>query len=263
MAFLLLLHEKMRLKRQVNKLTLKQLRYGSRLDRMTKNIERVQKMYSKKQSYLQKQAQMMQSQASVFFQNMMGVGAQNQMFNPTSYMYGSPGMTTAAAQIMSMWTGGDKWKDKDGKEHELSSDKAQALWKAYVGGQLVPEKDADGKVVSGSYTLNGEKIAPEEYAALQNAMQTANTQVQQRQMMAQQMGSQYQSNISIWLQAQEAQLEAEQDAALAPLEMEQTDMELEKDSIETQLEYARERLKNIEQACKEEIQDSAPKFGLG
>ena len=69
MAFLLLLHEKMRLKRQVNKLTLKQLQYGSRLDRMTKNISRVQKMYSSKMSQLEKQAQMMQSQATVFFQN--------------------------------------------------------------------------------------------------------------------------------------------------------------------------------------------------
>ena len=74
MAFLLLLHEKMRLKRQVNKLTLKQLRYGNRLDRMTKNISRVQKMYSSKMTQLEKQAQMMQSQASVFFRNQMGLG---------------------------------------------------------------------------------------------------------------------------------------------------------------------------------------------
>lgn len=73
MAFLLLLHEKMRLKRQVNKLTLKQLRYGNRLDRMTKNISRVQKMYSSKMTQLEKQAQMMQSQASVFFRNQMGL----------------------------------------------------------------------------------------------------------------------------------------------------------------------------------------------
>ena len=82
MAFLLLLHEKMRLKRQVNKLTLKQLRYGNRLDRMTKNISRVQKMYSSKMTQLEKQAQMMQSQASVFFRNQMGLGMENQAFNP-------------------------------------------------------------------------------------------------------------------------------------------------------------------------------------
>lgn len=263
MAFLLLLHEKMRLKRQVNKLTLKQCRYGSRLDRMTKNIERVQKMYAKKQSYLQKQAQIMQSQATVFFQNMMGVGAQNQMFNPSCYQYGTAGMTTAAAQIMANWQGGNKWTDNDKVEHELGSDRAQALWQAYMSGQLVPEKDSNGNVVSGSYTLNGEKVAPEEYAALQNAMQMANAQVQQRQMYAQSMSTQYQNNVSIWLEAQEAQLEAEQDEALAPLEAEQTDMELEKESVETQLAYAKERLQAIEQACSEGIKDSAPKFGLG
>ena len=61
MAFLLLLHEKMRLKRQVNKLTLKQAQYGSRLDRMTKNIARVQKMYSSKMTQLEKTAQILQS----------------------------------------------------------------------------------------------------------------------------------------------------------------------------------------------------------
>ena len=77
------------------------------------------------------------------------------------------------------------------------------------------------------------------------------------------MSSTYQQNISVWVDAQKAQLEAEQDAALAPLEAEQTDMELDKESIETQLAYARERLQGIEQACSEGIKDSAPKFGLG
>ena len=116
------------------------------------------------------------------------------------------------------------------------------------------------------YLINGsdkDVVLPEEYAALQNAIQRANGQVQQRQMMAQNMSNQYQTNISIWLEAQQAQLDAEQDAALAPLEAEQTDMELEKDSIETQLAYAKERLQNIEQACSEGIKDAAPKFGLG
>ena len=107
MAFLLLLHEKMRLKRQVNKLTLKQLRYGNRLDRMTKNISRVQKMYSSKMTQLEKQAQMMQSQASVFFRNQMGLGMDNQAFNPwnmsgggiTSFVLNQMGGMLASGQI--------------------------------------------------------------------------------------------------------------------------------------------------------------------
>ena len=266
MAFLLLLHEKMRLKRQVNKLTLKQLRYGSRLDRMTKNIERVQKMYSKRESFIQKQAQMMQSQATVWFQNMLGVGAQNQMFNPSCYQYGSAGITTAAAQIMSQWQGGNEYKgkDKEGKDYsgKISEERAQQLWQAQMSGTLQPEI-VDNKQ-TGRYLINGSDVVlPEEYAALQNAIQQANGQVQQRQVMAQNMSNQYQTNISIWLEAQQAQLAAEQDEALAPLEAEQTDMELEKDSIETQLEYAKQRLQNIEQACSEEAKNAAPKFGLG
>ena len=77
------------------------------------------------------------------------------------------------------------------------------------------------------------------------------------------MSQNYQNNVSIWLEAAKEQLEAEQDAALAPLEMEQTDMELEKESVETQLAYAKERLQSIEQACNEETKNAAPKFGLG
>ena len=83
MAFLLLLHEKMRLKRQVNKLTLKQTQYGSRLDRMTKNIARVQKMYSSKMSQLEKQAQMAQSQFKAGLMQQLGIGTQG--LNPMNF----------------------------------------------------------------------------------------------------------------------------------------------------------------------------------
>ena len=59
------------------------------------------------------------------------------------------------------------------------------------------------------------------------------------------------------------QIEDEQAMALAPLEALQTEYDLEKASIETQLASARERLQTIEQACSEEVKNSAPKFGLG
>lgn len=212
MAFLLLLHEKMRLKRQVNKLTLKQLRYGNRLDRMTKNISRVQKMYSSKMTQLEKQAQMMQSQASVFFRNQMGLGMENQAFNP---------------------------------------------WNMSGGGIT-----ADGNPQEGKYGSNGQ-FTQDEVTAFKMAMQAAQQNQSQANMMCQQMSQNYQNNVSIWLEAAKEQLEAEQDAALAPLEMEQTDMELEKESVETQLAYAKERLQSIEQACSEETKNAAPKFGLG
>lgn len=271
MAFLMLLHEKMRLQRKVNKLTYKQLRASNKKERITKNIERLQKYYSKKSDNLQKQAQMMQSQASVFFNNMMGVGAQNQMFNPFCYQSGSAGMTTAAAQIMSGWASSIKeplkYKYNDNgeqKEGQIDSTRAAELWNAYQSGQISPEV-VDGKQ-TGFYLINGDsnnKVNPQEWSALQSAMTQANGQVQQQQWVAQQMSSQYQSNVSVWLKAQEAQLEAEQDEVLLPLQSEETDMDLERESCEAQLADAKARLESIKQACSEGIKDSAPTFGLG
>lgn len=230
MAFLLLLHEKMRLKRQVNKLTLKQLRYGNRLDRMTKNISRVQKMYSSKMTQLEKQAQMMQSQASVFFRNQMGLGMDNQAFNPWNMSGG--GITSFVLnQMGGMLASGQIPKDKDNKFPAMDQAKFQEML--------------------------------QEVTAFKMAMQAAQQNQSQANMMCQQMSQNYQNNVSIWLEAAKEQLEAEQDAALAPLEAEQTDMELDKESVETQLAYAKERLQSIEQACSEETKNAAPKFGLG
>ena len=262
MAFLLLLHEKMRLRRQVNKLTLKQLQYGNRLDRMTKNIERVQKMYSSRQSQLQKMAQMMQSQANVFFQNAMGLGMQNQAFNPWN-MSGGGGMTSFVLnQMGSMLASGKIPSGKDTTYAAINPDRYQELLQDYYLGGLGQMKDDDGNLVPGKFGTKGQ-FSEDEVKAFKMAMQAANNNQNQARVMCQQMSQNYQNNISIWLEAAQSQLEAEQDAALAPLEMEQTDMELERDSVDTQLAYAKERLKNIEQACSEETQNAAPKFGLG
>lgn len=257
MAFLLLLHEKMRLKRQVNKLTLKQLRYGNRLDRMTKNISRVQKMYSSKMTQLEKQAQMMQSQASVFFRNQMGLGMENQAFNPWNMSGG--GITSFVLnQMGGMLASGQIPKDKDNKFQA----KFQEMLQDYYTSGLGQYKDADGNPQEGKYGSNGQ-FTQDEVTAFKMAMQAAQQNQSQANMMCQQMSQNYQNNVSIWLEAAKEQLEAEQDAALAPLEMEQTDMELEKESVETQLAYAKERLQSIEQACSEETKNAAPKFGLG
>ena len=277
MAFLLLLHEKMRLRRQVNKLTLKQLRYGSRLDRMQENIKRVQKMYSNKMSQVQKTAQMLQSQASVFFQTSMGLGTQNQTFNPYNFSAGAGVTTFVINQV------GDILKksngqiqdgvDKDGKpkmkaiDKGMNDDTIKAMLQEYMmQGGIKPNyaKDANGNIDTSKVENYGNgKFTEDQYKAFSAAMSLAQMNQTQAMSMCNQMSQGYQNNLSIWLQAAEAQIEAEQDAALAPLEMEQTDMELERDSVESQLAYARERLKGIEQACSEEMQNSAPKFGIG
>ncbi len=266
MAFLLLLHEKMRLKRQVNKLTLKQCKYGSRLDRMTKNIARVQKMYSSKMTQLEKQAQMMQSQASVFFQNQMGLGMQNQAFNPWNMSGG--GITSFVLNQVGGMLKKDTIEIPDGKTKDgkisvpMGPDISSAMMQEYMAGTLRPQYDKNDSTKITGYGKNA-NYTPEQYQVFTSAMQQAQMNQSQAQMMCQQMSSNYQNNVSIWLEAAKAQLEAEQDAALAPLEAEQTDMELEKESTETQLAYAKERLQALEQACSEGIKDSAPKFGLG
>ena len=79
MAFLLLVYEKMRLQRKVNKLTLRQTQLSSRKERIAKNIEKVQKMYSSKITNAEKQAQLWASQAKNSIFNSMGLGMQNQM----------------------------------------------------------------------------------------------------------------------------------------------------------------------------------------
>ena len=64
MAFLLLLHQKMSLQRKVNKLTLAQTSIGTRKERISKRIEKVQKAYAKKQSNIDAQAKRMSSVAN-------------------------------------------------------------------------------------------------------------------------------------------------------------------------------------------------------
>ena len=266
MAFLLLLHEKMRLKRQVNKLTLKQTQYGSRLDRMTKNIARVQKMYSSKMTQLEKQAQMAQSQFKSGIMQQLGIGTQG--LNPMNF--GGMGGTSLFAmngynQLAKALSGGIT--DKDGKETVPGlGDNALAIVQAVVSGNISKnyKEGSTSDVVSGKeWKVGNTTISDAQYQAITSGCYQVRMAESQQSYVASQMSSQYESSVSVWLEAAKAQLEAEQDAALAPLEAEQTDMELDKESVETQLAYARERLQAIEQACSEGIKDSAPKFGLG
>ncbi|DAA89126.1 TPA: hypothetical protein CPT99_00365 [Candidatus Gastranaerophilales bacterium HUM_4] len=210
---------------------------------------------------LEKQAQMMQSQASVFFRNQMGLGMENQAFNPWNMSGG--GITSFVLnQMGGMLASGQIPKDKDNKFPAMDKVKFQEMLQDYYTSGLGQYKDADGNPQEGKYGSNGQ-FTQDEVTAFKMAMQAAQQNQSQANMMCQQMSQNYQNNVSIWLEAAKEQLEAEQDAALAPLEMEQTDMELEKESVETQLAYAKERLQSIEQACSEETKNAAPKFGLG
>ena len=95
------------------------------------------------------------------------------------------------------------------------------------------------------------------------AMRMGQMQQSQAQMQCNQMNTQYQSNISIWLEAQKTQLEAEQDAALEPLEYEQTMMELDKEASEERCTRLKADMEAYDRLLSEEAKNSAPKFGLG
>ena len=267
MAFLMLLHEKMRLQRKVNKLTLRELKMSSRKERITKNISRVQKMYSSKMTQLEKQASILQKQFTVGIQNQMGLGTQNQMFNP----YGGGGITSFVANQLGNFlsNGGQPIKDAKGNViADFNKDgRIQQMMQDYYSGGFKPVYDKEGDTsvsnITGYQGLSGNNYTKDEYACFQRALNAAQQQQSQAQMMCQQMSSNYEANISVWLEAQKAQLEAEQDMALAPLEAEETDMDLEKESCEAQLADAKARLESIKQACSEGIKDSAPTFGLG
>ena len=260
MAFLMLLHEKMRLQRKVNKLTLQELRLSSRKEKITKNISRVQKMYSSKMSQLEKQAQIMQSQFSVWAQNAAGLGTNG--LNPMNFG-GAGGVSNFIMQGLSAWAA-QGTKDKDGKSI-VSSDRAAAMLQAYQQGGFQANNDENGKPVKDAEwkDINGQTYSAQEYQAFQGAYNQVNQMQSYAQMQVQQMSSQYQSNVSIWLEAAKSQLEAEQDMALAPLEEQETEMDLDKESCEAQLADAKARLESIKQACSEGIKDSAPTFGLG
>ena len=265
MAFLMLLHEKMRLQRKVNKLTLRELKMSSRKERITKNISRVQKMYSSKMTQLEKQASILQKQFTVGIQNQMGLGTQNQMFNP----YGGGGITSFVANQIGNFLshGGKPIELGNDKTVSFSNQRIQEMMNDYYSGGFKPVYDKEGDTsvsnITGYQGLSGNNYTKDEYACFQRALNAAQQQQTQAQMMCQQMSSNYESNISVWLEAQKAQLEAEQDMALAPLEAEETEMDLEKESCEAQLADAKARLESIKQACSEGIKDSAPSFGLG
>ena len=261
MAFLMLLHEKMRLQRRQNKLTLKQLRMGNKIDRIKRNIEKKQKYYQKLEQNLEKQAKMFQDNANMFISNKFGIGCQTG-FDPTSlFSTGISGMTGAAWQFIQGWNGKNPYNGNDitFSQGAMSAcnNKPQDLLQAWITGGFTP--NSDGK----TYTYNGQTITEADIQQLNTVKQYSSYVSQQNQMYAQNMKTEYQQGVSIWLEAQKEQLNYEQDMVLDALQDEENDYEMEKTSIETELEYIKERKQAIESALAEGVKDSAPKFGLG
>ena len=216
----------------------------------------------------------MQNQAKIGLQNMFGMGANS--FNPYNYTGITQNVYNNTMQMMMQ--GGYKYKSvgKDGKTVETSVkgisqtqfEEMMAHYQQYQTFATIYEKDNDGNFDKNKPTdycgdPNGNKWKKEDCAMFMQAVQQAKMQQQQQQTMCQQLCTDYDTNISIWLEAQKAELEAQQDAALDPLNYEQTMLELDKELKDQRLTRINSELERYNELCKQEAQNSAPSFGLG
>ncbi len=241
MAYLLLLHQKMSLKRKVNKLTLAQTSIGTRKDRITKRIENVQKCYARKQSKLEAQAKRMTSMTNSIMNNYSMAASQQLQMMPIEYFM----------------------KQSHGKVYEEYMQYQENLNK-YANG----EGGTESQLYKDEYAKYQKFLQGDDYKTAYQQAQSAQMQANQAMAMNKQMVQQYTSTmttnfndqVSIWLEAQTQALEDEEQMALAPLNEEDTLIDIEQVSNEAQLSYAQSRLENIESALQSQTQE-APKFG--
>ena len=242
MAYLLLLHQKMSLKRKVNKLTLAQTSIGTRKERITKRIENVQKSYARKQSKLEAQAKQMTSMTNSIMNNRMMAMSQAYQMVDANYFLMTKG-------------NGNNCYDEDYKKYYDAMVEAQKQ-----GTDSQAFKDAQKRF---NDYINTPDFKTQMQLAQSAAMQYNNQLAVQKQWQ-QQMMSTFTTNVndqvSIWLEAQTQALEDEEQMALAPLNEEDTQIDIEQASNEAQLSYAQSRLESIESALQSQTQE-APKFG--
>ena len=265
MAFLLLLHQKMRLQRKQNQLTLKQMRFSSLVDRMQKKVDKREKYYAKLEKQLERQANYYKNNANMFFSQMAGLGTNSvNLANP----YGSNGAIMGYLQNMTPSQINEYLKQCSGGQ--IKDNLSDAICNLIKNGGIRETRDKDGKTVyveawTGNQvdenTLRG--VKPETIYQATNALQQmAQMNVSNMQTQMSQMKSNYENNVSIWLEAQQEQLDAQKEWEMDLLAEEQADLEADKTSVETQLELVKQEKQNIEQALGQAIQDAAPKFGL-
>jgi len=261
MALLLAMYQKMRMIREYNSETLKLTRYSSKVDRIARNIKNVQKMYEGRLKRVQQQAQRMQSQASIFFQNMAGLGSNSMNLNPYSFNGLSQFVVNAAGSILEQGM-----KGKDGSLISITGDEYQEMMQAYAryGNEFYYQRDENGQVLKDDdgNALRVDSWSEDKVTAFLNAVQQARWGQSTMQSQVAERTQQYQNMVSIWLEAEEAQIEAEQDAALEPLEYEQTMMELDKEASEERCQRLKAEMESYDQLLSEEAKNSAPSFGL-
>ncbi len=264
MAMLMLFYQKMRKTREYNQAVLEQTKFGTKTSRIETNIKNVQKMYEGRLKRVQQTAQRMQSSASVFFQRMAGLDSNNVNIN----MMGFNGLTGYVLNATKGMLVGKDIKDKDKNVlGKIDEDRFNEMMQAYIrrgSNYFMYEFGDDGQPVKDDNDETKYKTLYKDWevTAFKDALQYAQTQQSMVQQEVANTTQQYQNNVSIWLEAMEAQIEAEQDAALEPLEYEQTMMELDKAACDQKVTRLKSELDSYTQACEQEAKDSAPKFGL-
>lgn len=245
MALLLAMYQKMRLIRKVNQAQLKLTRITSKIERVTQNIQNTQKKFTSMMKMMEANAQNMKNNASIFYQNASGLGTSSMNLQPTGSIF----MTQFVANRMSEMFSSEK--------SPIKLDRFKEIYNDYMSnGGFKSKTDENGKVEYINVTEDEVKI-------FNGAMQTANMQQQQAQMMVQQQSHQYASIVDTWKEAMTREIEAQQDAALAELNHEETMLELDKTYLEQQLAIYKEEKQSYDQLAKEGAKDMVPKFGLG
>jgi len=237
---------------------LEQSQYSSKLTRIEKNIERTQKRYTSLFAQLESQAKMMQSQAQMVFQNMFNLGVNS--VNPYNYSGMNGFVMNIVGSMLSQ--GGYKANENATPLQGMDDARIQAMMTEYMQyGKFREKVDPNDATKTLKDQFEG-GWSKDEVAAFMTALRAGQMQQQQAQMTVSNLNTQYGNNVSIWLEAQKAQLEAEQDAALEPLTYQQTMLELEKTQKDARLKRIETELQTYTELANKEAESSAPTFGL-
>lgn len=262
----MLFYEKMRLVREENQAVRDNFKIDRKIDRLKKNIDRRTKYFQSLFTKLDQEYKSLQNRTSSDLNNLLGLngnainpysGNYNQLtpFIAKRLMYGC---TNVGMRIQ---TG----TDADGKPiyeqnvHKMDPSTYGTIYSEFMrrGGSLndLYKKDKDGNIDTNNPDNRN-------YDLFNMMLQSARAQQAEAQQFVQVQAAAHMENLSIWYEAQKADLEAQEDSILDPLQYEQTMLECDKTSVEEKLERIKARKQSVTSALAEASQDAAPKFGL-
>ena len=253
----------MRAKREYNELTAKSFRNQSKKTRIKKNIEKTQKYYTDAKARIASQAKLMQSQATCIFQNIAGINSNINAFTNPYGMGSSNGFA-----IQSAFNSIGAWNSADAnKNNQISEAQFKAIMALQNAGISLNDSNTENinKFLEKN-NITGNDIDAAKLigcsSAYHSLIQSGQQDYFNRSQWLNNAQTSFGQNVTIWEQYMNAQLEAEQDLALEPLNYEETMMELEETTIKTQLEEKKEEMQTLKQELAERVKEDVPKFGL-